>query len=170
LIIDTSVATNGERTEIVTENIGTSGMSHLVLDRVRVPGAGATAWAVPDLDGDKSEKVLRSVMCYQMDRLPLLPCACLPRRHRPCVKPEGRDDRWPRTALREPCPHGHDQFSRRTQPGEDRYQHHLTDFPWGMRPVHLLLMVRKFFCCLRAHAKLLETISATPSCIGQVSA
>jgi hypothetical protein len=43
MIIDTSVATNGERTEVVTENIGTSGMSHLVLDRVRVPGAGATA-------------------------------------------------------------------------------------------------------------------------------
>jgi transposase len=27
-----------------------------------------------------------------------------------------------------------------------RYQRHLTDLPWGARPVHIQLMVRKFVC------------------------
>ena len=55
-----------------------------------------------------------------LDRRPLLPCTCPPSRHRPLVEPEGRHDRLQRTTRREPCHHGHDQFSRRTQPGEDR--------------------------------------------------
>ena len=54
-----------------------------------------------------------------LDSLPLRPGACPPRRHRPCVAPESRDARLPRTARREPCPHGHDPCSRRTQPVAD---------------------------------------------------
>jgi hypothetical protein len=51
--------------EVITENIGTSGISHLDLDRVHVPTAGGTTWSVPNLDGEKSEKTLRGVIGYQ---------------------------------------------------------------------------------------------------------
>lgn len=59
-----SVSTE-ELAEIVRENIGVTGMSHLDLDRVRVPAAGGTTWSVPTLDGESLEKVLRGVMVYQ---------------------------------------------------------------------------------------------------------
>ena len=55
-----------------------------------------------------------------LDSLPLLPCTCPPRRHRPLVEPAGRHDRLQWRTMREQGPHGHDQFSRRTPPVEDR--------------------------------------------------
>lgn len=54
-----------ELSEVIRENIGVGGMSHLDLDRVRIPAGGGQAWAVPDLNGERSERVIRGIIAYQ---------------------------------------------------------------------------------------------------------
>lgn len=54
-----------ELLEVIQENIGPGGISHLDLDRIRIPAGGATSWSIPDLEGERSEKVVRGIISYQ---------------------------------------------------------------------------------------------------------
>ena len=54
-----------ELKEIISENLGGAGMSHLDLPRVRIPTGGGTQWTIPDPEGEKSERVLKGIIVYQ---------------------------------------------------------------------------------------------------------
>jgi hypothetical protein len=50
--------------DILRENVGDK-TSRLDLETVRVPTAGGLTWTIPDVEGERSEKVLRGIVVHQ---------------------------------------------------------------------------------------------------------
>lgn len=54
--------------ELLAENIGQGGLSPFDLDRVKVPGGGATTWEIPSIDGTTEAKELTGVIAAWADK------------------------------------------------------------------------------------------------------
>lgn len=53
---------NQELREVLEANLGPGGLSERQLDRIKVPGSGATHWTVPGLNGEESAKELSGLI------------------------------------------------------------------------------------------------------------
>lgn len=61
-------ALSGDALNVITENLGGSGIQLSDLARVVVPGSGGTTWSVPGLDGDQDTKEIVGIIVYTTEQ------------------------------------------------------------------------------------------------------
>lgn len=58
----------GRLAEVLSDNLGATGLDSKDLDRIRIPAGGGLSWTVPGLTGDVDEKEIIGVIVHWADR------------------------------------------------------------------------------------------------------